>query len=110
MTIEVRNLFALPRAPAEEELFEPLLPDRGVLVERIISNGQSTPAGDWLEQDRDEWVALLQGRASLSFADGQRFDLSAGDHLLIAAGVRHRVEATSRRPACIWLAVHGQLR
>ena len=110
MTIEVRNLFALPPGTAEEESFEPLLPDRGVLVERIISTGQFTSAGKWLEQDRDEWVVLLQGRASLSFADGQRLDLSAGDHLLIAAGVRHRVEATSRQPACIWLAVHGRLR
>jgi cupin 2 domain-containing protein len=78
-----------------------------VLVERIVSTGQSTPSGEWLEQDRDEWVVLLQGRAELSFADGARRSLAPGDHVLIAAGTPHRVERTSAEPACIWLAVHA---
>ncbi len=78
-----------------------------MLVERIVSTGQSTPPGEWLVQERDEWVAVLRGTAELSFADGTRTPLSTGDHVLVAAGMRHRVESTSVEPPCIWLAVHA---
>ena len=78
-----------------------------MLIERIVSNGQTTPAGEWLEQDRDEWVVLLQGHAELSFADGGSRSLVAGEHVLIPAATRHRVELTSADPPCIWLAVHA---
>ena len=103
------NLFDLPVPLPEEELFEAILPDRGVLVERIVSTGQATPEGEWYDQDRDEWVALLRGWAVLSFEDGRRMRLSAGDYLLIRAHERHRVEQTCADPPCVWLAVHGDL-
>lgn len=102
------NLFALPPALPPDELFERLAGGDGVLVERIVSAGQATPAGEWLQQERDEWVALLQGEAELSLADGTRVVLAPGDHLLLAAGLRHRVERTSAEPPCIWLAVHAR--
>jgi cupin 2 domain-containing protein len=51
-------------------------------------------------------VALLSGRATLLFDDGERRELAPGDWLLIPARVRHRVEATSAEPPCVWLAVH----
>lgn len=107
--IRLQNLLAPPRSLPAEEMFEPLLPDRGVLIERIVSAGQSTPPGEWFDQDRDEWVALLQGAATLSFSDGRRVDLGAGDCLLIPAHERHRVEKTTADPPCIWLAVHARL-
>ena len=50
---------------------------------------------------------LLQGDAELGFADGSRVTLAPGDHVLIAASLRHRVERTSAEPPCIWLAVHA---
>lgn len=103
------NLFDLPSPLPAEELFEPLLPDRGVLIERIISTGQVTPEGVWYDQDRDEWVALLQGKATLLFEDGQSTDLRPGDCLLIPAHTRHRVTHTSADPPCIWLAVHANM-
>lgn len=103
------NLFHLPAAFGEEELFEPLIPDCGVLIERIISKGQVTPQGQWYDQERDEWVALLQGQATLSFEDGRILNMREGDFVLIAAHEKHRVEHTSTDPACIWLAVHGAL-
>ncbi len=78
-----------------------------MLVERIVSTGQSTPPGEWLEGDRDEWVVLLQGAAEIGFADGTRTRLAPGDYVLLPAGLRHRVERTSVEPACIWLAVHA---
>jgi cupin 2 domain-containing protein len=101
------NLFDPPAEPHHDEVFEPLALGAGVLVERIVSTGQSTPPGEWLEGERDEWVAVLQGDAELAFADGSRTALSPGDHVLIPAGVGHRVERTSSDPACIWLAVHA---
>ena len=79
----------------------------GVAIERIVSAGQATPAGEWLEQERDEWVVLLEGEAELAYEDGSRVRLSAGDHVVIPAGTRHRVEWTRTEPPCIWLAVHA---
>ncbi len=40
------NLFHLPDPLPDHELFEPLLPDHGVLIERIVSAGQTTPEGE----------------------------------------------------------------
>ena len=102
------NLYDLPSDLPGAELFEPVAEGGGVLVERIVSTGQSTPPGTWLEGERDEWVVLLRGEAELAFADGSRVGLSPGDQLLLAAGVRHRVERTSADPPCIWLAVHAR--
>ena len=103
------NLFELPTTPLSEELCERLLPDRGVLIERIISTGQASPPGFWYDQDRDEWVVLLQGQAGLAWDNGRTQTLQPGDWLLIPAHERHRVEWTSQEPACIWLAVHAKL-
>ena len=103
------NLFTLPSPLPSEELFEPLIPDHGILIERIVSTGQTTPEGAWYDQDRDEWVALLQGEATITYEDGLSTDLRPGDCLLIPAHVRHRVTHTSADPPCIWLAVHATM-
>ncbi len=100
------NIFKLPASLPTEELFEALLSTEGVLIERIISTGQTTPPGQWYDQDTDEWVILLQGEAELSYADGSRIKLRAGDYLFIPAHQKHRVEYTSSEPPCIWLAIH----
>lgn len=103
------NLFSLPAILPANELFEMLVPDNGVLIERIVSCGHTTPAGQWYDQKRDEWVVLLQGSALLSYQDGQTVALGPGDSLLIPARTLHRVEKTSQSPPCIWIAVHGKL-
>lgn len=104
------NLFQLPDEIPEEELFQAIIPDKGVLIERIISTGQVSPPGFWYEQDRDEWVVLLQGKSKLAWELGRTQDLGPGDWVFIPAKERHRVEWTSKEPPCIWLAVHGKLR
>jgi cupin 2 domain-containing protein len=104
------NLFDLPNTLPSEEIFEPLLKNSRVLIERIISTGQTTPVGEWYDQPRDEWVVLLQGEAKLGFEDGSTIDLHSGDYLLIPAHQKHRVEYTSTNPPCVWLAVHADLR
>lgn len=100
------NLFELPSSLPNREVFETLLQHPNCLIERIISTGQATPAEEWYNQDQDEWVILLQGQAELSYADGSRVTLNPGDYLLIPAHQKHRVEATSSTPPCIWLAIH----
>lgn len=103
------NLYDLPTPLPADELFADLIPDTGVKIERIVSGGQSTPEGEWYDQERDEWVALIQGNAVLQYENGSELALGAGDHVLIPAHTRHRVASTGSEPPCIWLAVHGRL-
>ena len=105
----MKNLYELPTNLDNEEVFEPLASGDNILIERIISTGQATPDGQWYDQDRDEWVALLRGEAQLRFEDGETTHMKEGDWLLIPAHRRHRVERTSTNPPCIWIAVHGGL-
>ncbi len=74
---------------------------------RIISTGQATPEGVWYDQDDNEWVVVLRGRAGLKFEgeDAVRV-LSAGDYVDIPAGLRHRVEWTDADEPTVWLAFH----
>lgn len=104
------NVFKVPSMLPDQELFEQLIPDNGVLIERIISTGQVSPKGFWYNQDRDEWVVLLQGEATIMWHDGRQQNLVAGDYTFIPAHEKHRVEKTSNDPPCIWIAVHGKLR
>lgn len=103
------NLFSINALPAENELVEQLIPDRGIAIERIISTGQRSPEGFWYNQDRDEWVVLLQGDARLSWKDGRILEMRPGDWVFIPSGENHRVDRTSKEPPCIWLAVHGKM-
>lgn len=103
------NIFDLPSSLPNEELFESIVSADNILIERIISTGQTTPPGEWYDQDKDEWVILLEGEAVLSYADGSQIKLTAGDYVFIPAHQKHRVEYTSSNPPCIWLAVHGNM-
>ena len=103
------NLYDLPDPLPDAEEFTDLIPDRGVKIERIVSHGRTSPAGEWYDQERDEWVVLIQGEAVLEYETGGKLRLDAGDHVLIPAHCRHRVDFTSRTPPCIWLAVFGKM-
>nr|WP_294523422.1 cupin domain-containing protein [uncultured Rhodopila sp.] len=100
------NLFDNLPHDIEDEEFVELLAHPGVRIERIVSNGQTTPVDAPYDQDHDEWVLLLRGSASLWIdGDGER-DLRPGDHMLIPAHCRHRVTGTARNEPTVWLAVH----
>lgn len=108
--IELQNLYRnLPDARGEE-VFERLAGEEGVLIERIVSQGQITPEGEWYDQERDEWVMLLRGAARLSFENGDELELAPGDSVNIPAHTRHRVSWTDPDRATIWLAVHYPTR
>ena len=58
------NFFELPQTLSKDfETFQEIISNDNVTIERIISTGQRTPDNQWLENDRDEWVMLLQGNA-----------------------------------------------
>lgn len=98
------NLFDLPQMlPAGEELSQCLAEGKSWRVERIISTGQKSPDGFWYEQEEDEWVCLLRGKAAIGYKNGETISLSAGDTLLLPAGKKHRVLYTSKTPPALWL-------
>lgn len=102
-----KNIFNITgKYPVGQEVFESILSNEDVEIERILSSGQRTQEGQWLRQDKDEWVILLQGSSELSFEDGKKLILNKGDYIFIPANSKHRVEKTSAYPICIWLAVH----
>ena len=103
------NMYELSQEVSQLEKFEQIVSGKNIQIERIISTGQTTPSGQWYDQELDEWVILLQGEAELAYGDNTRIKLKAGDYLLIPSHTKHRVEYTSINPPCIWLAVHGQL-
>jgi cupin 2 domain-containing protein len=99
------NIFNLPTQLLREELFESLFNNEKILIERVVSTGQITPKNEWYDQERDEWLILLQGDAELSYEDASRIKLATGDYLFIPAHQKHRVEYTSSEPPCIWLTI-----
>lgn len=89
-----------------DEVFQTLLEQGPLRIERILSRGHASPPGFWYDQDEAEWVLLLQGEAQLRFEDeAQPRALVAGDALYIGAHRRHRVEATAAGMTSIWLAI-----
>ncbi len=101
-----KNLLRDLPAPSADEAIDILLERGGARIERIVSHGQVTPPGQWLQQAEDEWVALIAGAARLTWEDGDDLDLEAGDWVFIASGRRHRVAWTQPGMASVWLAVH----
>lgn len=89
-----------------DELFTLLLENKNVRIERIVSQGQRTKAGEWYDQMQHEWVIVLRGQAVIEYENTQTHDLNTGDYLFIPAGTRHRVVWTSHNEQTVWLAVH----
>lgn len=101
------NLYERIPTDLKDEQFLDLITAPGTRIERIVSTGQTTPPGKWLDQDRAEWVILLRGAAGLLFeGDAESHMLKPGDHIAIPAHCRHRVEWTAPNEPTIWLAVH----
>jgi cupin 2 domain-containing protein len=104
MKPNVRNLFAKTPSPAAGEEIKPLLDETSFRLESIHSYGQPTPRGFWYDQTNDEWVLLARGTARLEIEGEEMMELTSGDHLLIPAHCRHRVDCVS--DDAVWLALH----
>jgi cupin 2 domain-containing protein len=88
------------------EIFFQLYKNKNCLIEKIISTGQKTEEGKWLEEKNDEFVILLQGESELEFESGEKITLCKGDYCIIPANTKHRINYTTSNPQCLWLAIH----
>jgi cupin 2 domain-containing protein len=103
----VDNLFADLPASLRDESLETLVRAAGARLERIVSHGHATPAGEWYDQPTNEWVIVLRGGATLRFEDEPApRRLGPGDFVDIPAHRRHRVEWTTPDEPTVWLALH----
>jgi len=102
------NLFADLPAVASEEIFTDLFQHKSLRIERILSQGQSSPDTGWYDQDEHEWVLVLQGAGTLEFEGGKTVTLQAGDYRNIPAHCRHKVSWTDPDQLTVWLAVFYQ--
>ncbi len=102
------NIFGdLPPMQAKSETVDQLLSRPDLRIERIVSTGQASASGFWYDQPWDEWVIMLSGAAQLRFEkEREARILAPGDHLLIPAHERHRVDWTNPDHPTVWLAVH----
>lgn len=90
-----------PDGPEQGETFHELLAHPHARIEHIVSS--ASPDDREYDQDDDEFVLLLTGSSTLE-VDGERVELTAGDHLFLPAHTPHRVLRTA--PGTEWLAVH----
>lgn len=106
MTV-VANIYSPIATEKGREALEILLQTDSFRVERILSEGHATPAGESYDQPEDEWVILLRGSAGLTMeGEPAEIVLNPGDHILIPAHQKHRVEWTSPTEKTYWIAVH----
>lgn len=101
------NIFTDIPSQLPTELFEEILAAGSFRLERIVSRAHATPPGQWYDQEKNEWVMLLQGAAALRIAGEEELTvLQPGDYLFLPAHLRHRVEWTAAETETIWLALH----
>lgn len=95
------------RFPEDKEIFDTLVDSGACRIERIVSSGQATPEGEWLDQSVREFVVVISGRARLRFeGENAPLWLGPGDWVDIPANRRHRVDWTDPDQPTVWLAVH----
>ena len=96
------NLLAAIPATLPSEFSEQLVAAKHCRIERIVSQGHSSPAGFWYDQKENEFVLLIQGAARLRFEESL-LEMKAGDWTVIPAHRRHRVEWTTETEQTVWL-------
>ena len=104
------NLFNdIPNELPEEILQDLLSADTKtgtVRIERIVSQGHASPETGWYDQDENEWVLVVKGKAKLRFEKDDRLvELNAGDFIDIKAHTKHKVQWTCPDQQTVWLAV-----
>ncbi len=104
--MSTNNLFNNIPQNLPEEVFETIIKTDNIQIERIISHGHITEKNKWYEQNKNEWVIVLKGKAVIRFENDSVYELNVGDYLNIPAYIKHRVEWTEENSETIWLAVH----
>lgn len=105
MVNNVPNLYQSLPKNLPEECFDVLLSQKNVRIERIVSHGDHTPAGQWYDQLENEWVIVLQGGGVIEYENGEQVTLKTGDYLYLPAHLKHRVISTLEHEHTVWLAI-----
>ncbi len=103
--MKLGNIFDSIPDNLDEEVFDLLLQNNQLKIERIISKGQSSPKSGWYNQDKNEWVIVLKGEAAISFEHDKDVNLKVGSYLDIPAYTKHKVIWTDPETETIWLAI-----
>ncbi|BDQ02224.1 cupin domain-containing protein [Ignavibacterium sp.] len=103
--MNLKNFFSNIPDKLSDEIIETVFKSDSIRIERIISQGQSSPENFWYNQPENEWVIVLEGKAMIRFEDKSIVTLHKGDYLFIPAFTKHRVEWTDPNQLTIWLAI-----
>ena len=98
------NIFEQIIVDKSEEKFFEIFKNETIKIEKIVSNGQKSPENFWYEQEKSEFVLLLEGFAILEFENREE-ELKKGDCLNIQAYEKHRVKFTSLDEPTVWFTV-----
>ncbi len=104
--MKLQNIYSDIPHKLENEVFDLLIKTESVRIERIVSKGHRSPKSGWYDQQENEWVLVLKGKAILTFEDKQSINLNEGDCINIPPHKKHKVTWTDPDNETIWLAVH----
>ena len=99
------NIFNNIPSKIPTEIFEDIINNDKIRIERIVSKGHSSPDKGWYDQKENEWVIVLSGFGEIEYIDGDIVTLNQGDYLHIKPHVKHRVKITSKQVPTVWLAI-----
>ncbi len=88
-----------------EELFDTIVQSDNVRIEKIISDGHTSPQNFWYDQVQNEFGLLLQGSAIIEFENDKSIELKVGDYQIISFHQKHRVSYTDKNKKTIWLTI-----
>lgn len=99
------NIFDLIPVTLPEELTHVIHSAKNIRIERIVSQGHTSPEHGWYDQDENEWVILIDGFAGITFEDTSEILLDKGDYLFIPAHKKHKITFTTKKRKSVWLAI-----
>ena len=103
MSKDIINLLDSIPVSSQKEIFETLIKNDTIKIERIVSYGQITPQNYWYNQTQNEFVLIVSGAAKIKYDNGTIYHLKENDLLNIPAFQKHQVIYTNN--PTVWLAI-----
>jgi cupin 2 domain-containing protein len=104
--MDIKNIFSGVPRQITQEITDVIVSSPTARIERIVSKGHSSSRDYWYDQEQNEWVIVIKGKARLEFyGEIQLLELNEGDYINIPSHNKHRVDWTDPESETIWLAV-----